>query len=375
MTAAKFNTLLREAERRHDVSIKLRVEWIRQAQDCMATTERQKMQAKMAIQRVKRQSKRPKYPVFFSIQPLIKMAFETRELTSTEELLDTLILQLRLTTMMRSADLANIVWGLFHLDGKHYLKTTDKNGQQQTLSVQGHVLQCLALYIHRHLDIPAQHLFRYVKDPHCTLGSERLAKRLLVTMEKAGINTEHFKAHSLRGATASHLLNNVDKHLVQSRGGWTSSRTLDSYYNRLHQDIDWQEALTKATGEDAGTEASLNSALHRLKVALTIPTKEGRSGATEGGCNALIRDLAARGVCRELYNVEDCPACGGMVQHEAAYICPGCKKTLHVRCLAPVDHPQQQQPKFHKKCLLCVIKDTRVQKDDDLIVDVMGVCS
>jgi hypothetical protein len=78
MTAAKFNTLLREAERRHDVSIKLRVEWIRQAQDCMATTERQKMQAKMAIQRVKRQSKRPKYPVFFSIQPLIKMAFETR---------------------------------------------------------------------------------------------------------------------------------------------------------------------------------------------------------------------------------------------------------------------------------------------------------
>ncbi len=61
------------------------------------------------------------------------------------------------------------------------------------------------------------------------------------------------------------------------------SRTLDFYYNRLHQDIDWQEALTKTTGEDAGTEASLNSALHCLKVALTIPKKEGRSGSTEGG--------------------------------------------------------------------------------------------
>ena len=249
---------------------------------------------------------------------------------------------------------------------------------EQTLSVQGHVLHCLALYIHRHLDIPAQHLFRYIKDPHYTLGSERLAKRLLMTMEKAGINTEHFKAHSLRGATASHLLNNVDKHLVQSRGGWTSSRTLDSYYNRLHQDIDWQEALTKTTGEDAGTEASLNSALHRLKVALTIPTKEGRSGATEGGVQCTNqgfgRPWSLQGVVQR--GRLPPPVCGGMVQHEAAYICPGCMKTFHVRCLAPVDNPQrQEQPKFHKKCLLCVIKDTRVQKDDDLIVDVMGVCS
>ena len=72
----------------------------------------------------------------------------------------------------------------------------------------------------------------------------------------SGINVHTYKAHSLRGATATHLMpKGVERGLVQSRGQWTSSQTLDKYYNRLHQQTDWEAHL----GENAaGRQASIN---------------------------------------------------------------------------------------------------------------------
>ena len=71
-----------------------------------------------------------------------------------------------------------------------------------------------------------------------------MAKRLLELMRNVGVDTDVFKSHSLCGATATHLLKEgVPHHLVQSRGAWTNSATLDTYYNRLHQTKDWERLL------------------------------------------------------------------------------------------------------------------------------------
>ena len=67
-------------------------------------------------------------------------------------------------------------------------------------------------------------------------------------MTQLGIPTEAFKAHSLRDATATHLmLNGMEPQWVQSRGGWQSLETMQMYYNRIHQQQDWEAALQGKT--------------------------------------------------------------------------------------------------------------------------------
>ena len=68
--------------------------------------------------------------------------------------MDQLLLQLRLTTMMRSGDAANIAWPLFEQDSKDYIKTTDKNGALQTYSVTGVTLSTLLHYLGKYQDYP-----------------------------------------------------------------------------------------------------------------------------------------------------------------------------------------------------------------------------
>ena len=88
-------------------------------------------------------------------------------------------------------------------------------------------------------------MFRYIKDPGQCLGADRLAKRVLQKMNELGIQTEVWKAHSLRGATATHLMaQGVPQTMVQARGNWSTQATLDKYYNRLHQQQDWAQLLT-----------------------------------------------------------------------------------------------------------------------------------
>ena len=46
-------------------------------------------------------------------------------------------------------------------------------------------------------------------------------------------------------ATATHLLKmGVQADVVRARGGWSTTKTLDTYYYRLHQCRDWQRLLS-----------------------------------------------------------------------------------------------------------------------------------
>ena len=121
-------------------------------------------------------NKQGNYPIFYGIEPILAQAFHGPSLGSltVEVLLDRLLLQLRLTTLMRSVDLSNIVWALFQQDNQFFIRTSDKNGVALVFSVAGHTLSTLALYIHKHLHLPAPFLLRHLTKPSHCLGSERI---------------------------------------------------------------------------------------------------------------------------------------------------------------------------------------------------------
>ena len=164
----------------------------------------------LASKRIKRSAKKGNYQDFFDVKALAEFAFATADLPTmpTENSLDRLLLQLRLTTLMRSSDAAQIVWGVFHHDSRWFIKVTDKMSTLITFSVKSDVLDTLLVYMERFIEHPAPFLFRYVAEPSKCLQSERLAKRVKLRMAEVGIDVGVFKAHALRGATATRLLRN-----------------------------------------------------------------------------------------------------------------------------------------------------------------------
>ena len=99
---------------------------------------------------------------------------------------------------MRSVDVSNLVWGLFEAEGQFFIRGTDKQGGPTTFSVTGITLGTLGEYLVRLINYPGIFLLRYINKPGLCLGSERIAKRALECMKGVGIDTETFKAHSLR---------------------------------------------------------------------------------------------------------------------------------------------------------------------------------
>ena len=126
MTIGQIATRLRLLETEKDIPAAVKKFWL---EDMLYAERRPKVQLiiKHAIKRITRTKNKPKYDIFYSIAPLIKKAFPPEGTPPTDKqiLCDTLILQLRLTTLMRSVDVANIVWGLFVQDENFFIRTTE----------------------------------------------------------------------------------------------------------------------------------------------------------------------------------------------------------------------------------------------------------
>ena len=351
-TMTELRKYLRIMECQQDIKPKVRIQWLEEAQH-WCPNPKLKVHFKQAIQRIKRAGAGCKYPVFYNIEPLVCRAFEHINLhqVTTEALLDRLLLQVRLTTLMRSIDAANICWGLFTMESKDYLKTTDKTGQPLTFSITGQVVDTMKEYLHRHLQHPAMFLFRHTKTPSQCLGAERLAKRILTIMDQVGIQTKHFKAHSLRGAAATHLLKNkIPQDWIQARGHWSSSVTLDKYYNRLHQTKNW-EALLMGRDEAVRLSEALAVPLPSSPIAET--TKEVESMGDQGEGTARDSDLVAHGVLRGLMETILCPACGQVQTNEATYRCAECRRIYHVRCMGHYAAVGSRTWTYKVTCFLC----------------------
>jgi hypothetical protein len=300
-----------------------------------------------ALRRIRSNKKKAKYPIFYKIDALIKTAFGNPASADV----DTLTLRLRLSTMMRSVDMGHVVWGLFQQDGSFFLKTTDKGGKPTTFSITGLTLRAVRTYILEFKVRPAPFLLRYTNDGRFCMGAERIAKRLLAIMAQHGIDTEVFKAHSLRGATATHLMRvGVPRHEVRARGGWSSSQTLDTYYLRLHQEANWERRLQ---GEIAQAGLVCRSAA-QTTVPEPEPTTEGEGEGTEESA-AQDTQLSALGLLRPLYDKRVCHECKGTMHHEATYRCATCARIVHVRCLHAAGANRHGQTAWGTTCSGCSI--------------------
>jgi hypothetical protein len=239
---------------------------------------------------------------------------------------------------MRSVDCAAIVNGISTYEGKYYLRSTNKLGRAQLHAIGARVVSHLRVYLNRNKLHPCPYLFRHEGKPGKALGAQRLAKLALNQMGLLGIDTDTWKGHSLRGATATALLRKgVDRRWVQNRGGWTSAVSLDIYYNRLHQEVDWEEKL--GLEENAGgRQSEVRLELATKKASEKASFCEADSLAFKGHSASLISPLTVQGLIRDLFCGLTCPACARPLRHEAAHCCRGCQSMYHVRCL-PLEDP------------------------------------
>ena len=204
--------------------------------------------------------------------------------------------------------MANTVWRLSKEDKKFYICTTNKNGAALIFNVEGRTLRNMISYLLRHFHFLAPFLARYTTDPALCMGPERIAKRLLNTIKSPGTNMDIFKVHSLRAATTAHLLTKgVTLDLVQRRGHWTTSHTMDMYYSRMHQHKAWQAFLL---GEDDAGRQSAECGVPPPTDPLTDQTKEGESGGFEEGSTSQTAKLYTQGVLRLVNKNIVCPTCG-----------------------------------------------------------------
>ena len=283
LTTTAFKAALRQLENSEDIPAAKRLQWLQQ--QGRRSTPKETVLIRASMKRITSQSKKAKYFIMPDITNLLHKAFKSH--VPDQVLTDTLLIQLRLQTMMRSVDAAQIMWGALQHDHHTYIKVTDKSAKSKIFNITEPTLTLLYRYLRLHMQHPAIYLFRSDNHPHMCLGAERLAKRAKHYMAASGLNTDVFKSHSLRGAVATHLLSNgLDIHWVQERGGWSSTQTLQQHYSRLHLKQNWVKIIMNhnAMGEDAAVNI-------RHCVAAEPPPPsidedglpEGDEGSREGG--------------------------------------------------------------------------------------------
>ena len=366
MPMTAIHRATRTLEQQHDIPYTTRLSWVDEAMN-ISTNPRCIVALRQCKRRLKMASKKCKYPVIFPINTLLDLAFKPSQ--PPLPLSDTLILQIRLTTLIRSGDTASLVWALFQFQNQFFVRCTSKNGSVETFNVPDPVWKNLVCYLFAHRLHPNIFLFRHDKDPTLCLGAERIAKKVLHLMGKAGVDTNIFKAHSLRAATATHLLREgVPKDLIQGRGRWSTQLTLDKYYLALHNQCNWAEVLQggAVVGRQAGT-----CAVHST----TSPHPEADEGRRTGGdeeCTAQVAALHALSILRPLHDDRRCPACDLTMVAEAVHRCSKCQSVYHVRCMGHYTGVGDTRLRYKTTCFLCSMGERRPAAN--IIEDPMGIC-
>jgi hypothetical protein len=169
------------------------------------------------------------------------------------------IVLLKLSTLMRSGDVAACLPTLYEHGGQIYVRTVVKGGIGRSFSLTGATLIAIARWCVLTKLLPTRTLFTGLVDKCLSLGSERIAKLSLGVMAACGLEPKMFKSHALRGAAAcAALLRGTPEVLVRHRGGWSSGATLDQYYGRGHQQVSWEQpsstppTTTTANGVSVG---------------------------------------------------------------------------------------------------------------------------
>jgi len=181
---------------------------------------------------------------------------------SLSQLNTKLVILLRLATIGRSADIERIIVSRIEVfEDKmvlHYLPKKQQRSYSQDMAVEvprfTQPKLCPVATVQHYLQVtsvlrqPDSTLVISAKPPHQSLTSQRIAKLVLEAMTAVGVDTNMFKAGSLRGATASSMLDkgaSVDE--VMRLGQWSSYTVFDRFYNRSRKQLNVVERMTDSS--------------------------------------------------------------------------------------------------------------------------------
>ena len=177
------------------------------------------------------------------------------------DLLDRLLIPLRLCTLMRASEISSIPWALFHMNNQGnwephqplFLHTNSKSGTRKTYSIMGKTAITVIHYTWLHINVPGTFFIRTTDQPQKNVGSERNPKRCLNILKKMVIYTERGiqKPQLERGHSNPTGPKCSIPALDPGRGGWTYMDTLQKHYNSLHQTQNW-ETLLPSGGKPSG---------------------------------------------------------------------------------------------------------------------------
>ena len=68
--------------------------------------------------------------------------------------------------------------------------------------------------------------------PHKPVSKDTISRWLKITLQKAGVDTKVFKAHSTRAASTSAVSKDVDITVIMKAAGWTNAQTFATYYRK-----------------------------------------------------------------------------------------------------------------------------------------------
>ena len=239
--------ILQLATQAVDVSISQRVAWL--ADLAVAVPELAPL-ADSTAARVRRSRSRAHYDLFYSVEPLLQWVDSGAAAgMALHALRDKLILGVRLCTLARSCDLANMLCTLYVQDDLFFVGWIDKMGKQRVASLMGRTLDLLIAYLSVVCTAPCFFMLRHLQNPLMGLSADRIANVCLSRMGECGVNISFFKSHSLRGAAATAMMAaGAPQDLTRQRGGWANLQSFECHYGRLHQLVDWESVLHRSGG-------------------------------------------------------------------------------------------------------------------------------
>ena len=143
------------------------------------------------LRRINAETRRGKYDVFFDVTPLYLYAVHLAESPDADlaDVRAAAVVLIRITTMMRSGDLAEVLPQLF-VDGQQitYLRFSSKTGHIRTVAIEGPTLRAVLHYAELGKVHHGTRLIQYLDGSHRSLSSQRIAKVALMAMHAVGID-------------------------------------------------------------------------------------------------------------------------------------------------------------------------------------------
>jgi hypothetical protein len=282
------------------------------------------------------QGKQARYDDFYDIAPVLEILWRQIEASNNdlEEARTVAIMWLRIVTLMRSNDLAKCLPHFWEQQGRIYLRAMAKGNRLRSFRIGETTVKIVSNYLKLcGAPFPRLRMFSALQSSQA-LSSERIAKLTLHYLEKAGIPSTRFKAHSLRGATATYLtmMKKVPEQSIRARGGWFSgSDSYAKHYDRSDQGEVW-DLLFMAGRTETVTPCNLPFPPPWRKSS-PPEVDEGRRKGEDDDTVVGKPCAAAETLWIKDFEGIICSGCATAIKWEASMYCGRCYTRSHFRCL------------------------------------------